>query len=401
MKNKTIAFAAALLALVAMPALAGEWHAGNNNVCTDCHTMHFSMQHGWTGGAVTYGTPAAAGNWLGDDDQGPNGFLLKLPANELCLTCHDGQTFAPDVLGANTNASPAWGRQAGALNHELGSGAYDTWMGHTLDSQDDPPGYNPGFGVTYNLATGELECINCHRQHGATNVYRNLLPRSGTVPGYAITQTRPANTVDVWVNIDPTTYTAGSGSAATFNPYYATQNIFFNKRATAIVTTTLGTGASVVNAMERICATCHGDFHGSAGQSFPENPATWGLGPGGVGGVLAATTYEDFIRHPSGQIMGTLGGGHSSMGRYQTATTKVKTYSFLDDYSDAVPGCLTCHKAHGNLNPFGLVFLNRAATAVNEEGGFGVTPQPPPGPLQYAVGYRNLCGQCHSQGNFN
>jgi hypothetical protein len=398
MKNKTIALAAALLALVAMPALAGEWHSGGNNVCTDCHTMHFSMQHGFGGGAVSYGTPTSDGNWLGSDLQGPNGFLLKMPVNLLCLTCHDGQTFAPDVLGANTNAMPANGRNAGSLNEVGGIDGRQEWMGHTLDTTNDPPGYNPNFGVTYDTTAGQLECINCHRQHGSAAVYRNLLPRSGAQPSYSIGLTRPANTVDVWINI-AAPYVAGTGNAATFNPYYATANIFYNRLGTPVSTSGLGTTA--VNRMERICATCHGDFHGSVGQTFAENPTTYGQGPGGVGGTANASgNFEDFIRHPSGQQMGTLGGGHSNMARYQSATTKVKTYSFLDTYADAVPGCLACHKAHGNMNPFGLVFLNRDAATVNEEGGYNVgqTP-PPPGPLQYAMGYRNLCGQCHGQGN--
>ena len=107
--------------------------------------------------------------------------------------------------------------------------------------------------------------------------------------------------------------------------------------------------------------------------------------------------YHEFIRHPSGQPMGLIGGGNSNMARYQAATTKVRTYSSQNDYSDAVPGCLSCHKAHGNMNPFGLVFLNRNAAAVNEEGGFAAGQTPPAG--DYGMGFRNLCGQCHVQGN--
>src|SRR5262249_52269438 len=90
----------ALLAAVSFPLLAGEWHSGANNVCTDCHTMHFSMQHDWQGNTpvptvpTNVTTAGMSGNWLGAS--GPNAFLLKAPANALCLTCHDGQTFAPD-----------------------------------------------------------------------------------------------------------------------------------------------------------------------------------------------------------------------------------------------------------------------------------------------------------------
>ena len=133
-------------------------------------------------------------------------------------------------------------------------------------------------------------------------------------------------------------------------------------------------------------------------ESFAQGANTYGHGPGGVGGVLYNTgAYHEFIRHPSGQPMGLIGGGNSNMARYQAATTKVRTYSSQNDYSDAVPGCLSCHKAHGNMNPFGLVFLNRNAAAVNEEGGFAAGQTPPAG--DYGMGFRNLCGQCHVQGN--
>ncbi len=72
----------ALLAAAAFPLLGGEWHAGTTNVCTDCHTMHFSQTHNWDGSTPVSTTPQAGGNWLGAT--GPNMRLLKLPANQLC-----------------------------------------------------------------------------------------------------------------------------------------------------------------------------------------------------------------------------------------------------------------------------------------------------------------------------
>src|SRR5512142_162546 len=178
MKRLTIA-ALAIIAAATFPVLAGEWHAGTTNVCTDCHTMHFSMQHDWTG-AATSTTVKPDGNWL--STSGPNQFLLKAPANQLCLGCHDGQTFAPDVLGVNVNASPTQGRQAGALNEAALGAPYDQYKGHTLGSTNVPPGFNPtGAGVPTSQqydATGGLECISCHLQHGSATVYRNLGPRT-------------------------------------------------------------------------------------------------------------------------------------------------------------------------------------------------------------------------------
>ena len=41
-----------------------EHHYGATLLCSDCHTMHRSMQHAWAGGALP-GGPAAGGDWVG------------------------------------------------------------------------------------------------------------------------------------------------------------------------------------------------------------------------------------------------------------------------------------------------------------------------------------------------
>lgn len=371
-----------LLALVSFPVFAGEWHAGTTNVCTDCHTMHFSQTHNWDGSSPVSTTPQPNGNWLSTN--GPNDFLLKAPANQLCLACHDGQSFAPDVLELNTNASPPNGRSAGALN-ELGASApYDNFKGHTLGSTALPPGYDAGAAIGwttwagYNNTDG-LECTSCHLQHGSAATYRNLGPRSipGGNPTYAM-QTTQDTTKDVTILVDRAGYTANSGNAATFNPIYGTANIAYSRTDATVGTTTTS------NKVDTMCAACHGRFHGGPGNT-------------NIGGTVAA--LDGFIRHPTAATtIGASGaqgfGGHSALTRYTGATTKVKTYSSVTGYTDASPGCITCHKAHGNQNPFGLVFLSRNAASVDEQGGYGAAQA-----QTQAVGYRNLCGQCHSQGS--
>ena len=170
--RKLIAVAAVLL--TAGAASAGEWHSGVTNVCSDCHTAHYSMQHKWDGTAMgAAGVVAQSGNWLGAS--GPNEFLLKAPVNELCLACHNGTTFAPDVLGADTTgATYTQGRSAGALNDVTVGAPYETYKGHTLGSTTPPPGYPAG--ATFYDATQGLECISCHAQHGSSTAYRNLAP---------------------------------------------------------------------------------------------------------------------------------------------------------------------------------------------------------------------------------
>jgi len=394
--KKTLTLTAAL-ALLAFPALAGEWHSGQNNLCTDCHTMHFSQTHNWDGSTPVPTTAQPNGNWLGAT--GPNNFLLKLPANELCLACHDGQTFAPDVYGVNANASPSQGREAGALNGAVpgvpapGAG-YDDWKGHTLDSTETPPGFDPtviGASATWYDPAGGLECVNCHAQHGPTYAYRNLGPyslggaASAARPTYVIDTTNDA-TRDVWVNI-AAPYVPNQGSAAAFNPYYDFANISFNRNDGAAGTTHYS------NRIDNLCAACHGNFHGDNTDPTTTNAQT-------------IANLDGFIRHPtsgSGTFaIGAAGaagyGGHSALSRYTNATTKVKVYSDAAGYTDAVPGCVTCHKGHGNQNPFGLFFLSRDAVSVNENGGYGASDPPEPA-NGYQVGYRNLCGQCHGQGN--
>ena len=155
--NRRLLVLTTALALVALPVVAAEWHTADNNVCTDCHTMHYSMQHGFAGGSVTFGSQTVDGNWLGGPNEGPNHYLLKQPANDLCIACHDGQPFAPDVVGMNSNPSPANGRSAGALNRSAGWTVTPSgWA--TPSGRSTIPGYNNAFG-TYNTA-GQLECVS-------------------------------------------------------------------------------------------------------------------------------------------------------------------------------------------------------------------------------------------------
>jgi cytochrome c553 len=283
-------------------------------------------------------------------------------------------------MGININSGGTQGRSAGALNDVSGTAPYDTWKGHTLDSTDVPPGFDPvkvGLSATWYTPANGLECINCHTQHGRIEAYRNLGPRALSPPTYVISTTNDT-TKDVWIGIAPG-YTPNSGSDATFNPYYDNASIQYNRNDATVGTT------KTSNKLDTFCAACHGNFHGGPGD----------IEIGGVG-----TPAEEFIRHPTAQVsIGALGGGHSSLSRFVAATAKVKVYTNDHTaYTNTSPGCVSCHKSHGNQNPFGLIFLARNAATVGEEGGYapGTSETAPNG---YQLGYRNLCGQCHGQGN--
>jgi hypothetical protein len=391
----------AILALAAFPVLAGEWHTGQSNLCADCHTMHNSMAHTWTGtGAVTVGTPSADGNWVGPVGPGGNYLLKAQDPNELCLECHDGKAFAPDVLGANS-AGGATNRSAGYLNN-TGNGAAHN--GHTLGAIGTAPG-----GTFVTDPTHGLECINCHTQHGRAGIYRNLGPRSGAkTPTYAIAGKLPAGvellggvgapqtltdaitgtiqvsatgTDEVDVFIDAPGYVANTGN---FAALYETNNIKYLKRTTKV--------SGIENASGTQCAYCHGSFHGA-------------IDSANIGGEVytstAGNSYEKFNRHPVGGIvLGTLSGGHSAKpaDRYANALSVSRVKVYADDqtaFADATPGCVSCHKAHGNGQPFGLIFANRLNGGMGEDGNVAV----PTSGATTAVAQRALCGQCHGQGN--
>lgn len=358
----------ALVMLLASGGSTGEYHSGANLICYDCHTMHFSMQHGWLGGTVGTGRPPAggvSGDYLGAT--GPNPTLLKMEANQLCLSCHDGSSAAPDVLGLNFNAAPSQGRSAGALNQIGGVNTYQTWMGHTLGSTDRPPGYNPQLvNATDPFPTlTALSCENCHTVHGAAGVYRNVRARGVNVttdfrPTYVLGLTNDT-TRDVWMNITRTG-TPGARPPADFNPSYDTANIFYNRNDGLVGT------LATSNKMSNFCAACHANFHGASGNPNISN--------------------GEFLRHPTAQT----GISGNMLTQYRNSVQKVKVTSnsqAAGNWNDASPFCLSCHKAHGNMNAFGLIFLSGVAGQPYTEEGSTTDPQ---------TGIRNLCRQCHTQG---
>ena len=93
--NKTASLLSVAILMVCVPmAMAGDFHFGDNLICSDCHVMHYSQSHGYNADGTGIYTPLGTA--------GPYHYLLRNDVNDLCLTCHDGVTWAPDVLGPNT-----------------------------------------------------------------------------------------------------------------------------------------------------------------------------------------------------------------------------------------------------------------------------------------------------------
>lgn len=328
--KRLIAFlAAAGLCALPMVVSAGDYHTGGLLICSDCHTAHYSQQHGYT--------DSTGFTALGPD--GPYPRLLRNDPNELCLTCHNNQTFAPDVFGENGGEARV--RRAGGLNaapgHLANDAGYEDIDGHTLWSTATAPG--GAFADT----TEGLECVDCHGAHGSPTQYRNM--RSST------------RSTSIWYQ-KYVTYSIASYD--TLSDVYEPSAADYNDADIQYMEP--HTNASAYAAW---CKTCHTDFHGSSTDANMNDGSDW-------------------VRHPTADV----NLGSSLMTQYGTHTNKVKVMDSSHLWTAAsttlTPSCMTCHKSHGNKNAFGLVFMGGTGT-VTEEGDGGQL-------------YRSLCKQCHTQG---
>jgi hypothetical protein len=300
--------------------------------------MHYSQTHGYNNDGT--------GPFISVGGDGPYEYLLRNHVNPLCLSCHNNQAWAIDVLGANTSSEI---RQGGALNQEGGEGLDAT--GHTLDADDVAPGSNPAWSN----ADG-LNCIDCHHQHGYNpngNSYRNLKYNPGNVgyPGLIVDYAHTTN------DLTKDVYETGPG-------LYDISNVFFNEPD------------QTASAYAEWCKGCHTDFHGAKG-----------------GAEVGGATGTEWVRHPNADAdIGAHTGGHSSLGVFEGHTNHVKVMNpngvwevtNPDDLDGSTPSCMSCHKAHGNQNSFGLIHMSGSGT-VTEEGDDGTQA-------------KDLCAQCHVQG---
>lgn len=346
MKRLTVLFSALLIAGTAAIAVAGDFHVGTSLICSDCHVAHYSQQHAMTTGG--FFTPLGTG--------GPFNNLLRDDEVKLCLSCHNNQSFAPDVFGANGGTARV--REAGGLNVENGHGitndpGYDQIDGHTLYSISPPP----GSGGAYVVGPEGLICTDCHAQHGVATQYRNLLNR-GIFTG---------DTLNYAVGTNDLTKDVFERSAAS----YAITDVDFNEPDTRN------------SHYARWCKSCHTDFHGQGGD------ANMGGAPGGV----TSTNATPWKRHPTADVnIGESGASAtfiSSLTRFNGLTNRVKVmdsqglWNGTPADNTVTPSCFSCHKGHGNMNGFGLIFMTGTGT-VTEEGDGGQ--------------YKDLCRQCHVQG---
>ena len=309
------------------PAHAGLYHTRTVGACQDCHKTAPAGQDGALIASLT--TPIPQQRSFAPSD-----------INQTCLTCHSDRGGQSDGSSVLSSVNGTLVRQAGFLNGPSGS----AHAGHTLGSTQQAP------GGTWAPGPQGLTCTDCHDPHGEEGQYRNLVLRPGTATedrpvAYAI---GPSNDPrkDIWIR---------SGSEGTGK--YDARNIRFNQPQP---------GRS---AYGEWCQGCHSAFHGGSKASNMRGARGW-------------------TRHPTADAR--IGGGlpqHSSFSRYAAISNRVPTMSTSGSWPapDNTPSCMSCHKAHGNSNPFGLLYM--VGQGQLTEGGDS-----------QGKAYVDLCHQCHTQG---
>lgn len=329
---------------------AGDYHERATLDCSECHVMHTKL------------APPEPAATMGKRQVGA---LLRTDVNELCLACHDGSTRAADVLGRNQGRNPGDVRQAGFLNSlgRIGQPA----TGHTLYALDTAPGSDPPWSAEDENGSGRgLSCINCHAPHGSeggTSAYRNLRSNAGN--------NRPGEGL--------VTYNAGrAGSNDLGRDVYVRRALSYDESMVDF-----NEPDRRESAMARFCAGCHDRFHGIPGMA-PD-----------IGGLPLGRGLSAFVRHPSSGVelgaLSELREDASSAGAYLAHKNRVKVLSSSGSWGsaadDLTPTCISCHKAHGNDNAFGLIYRSgRGALTENGDG--------------QGRALEDLCRQCHMSSPF-
>jgi hypothetical protein len=300
---------------------ANTYHNYETLICSDCHVMHASMQHNYDG------TTDGVGNISGFPwATTPSQKLLKAADPlDLCLSCHDGMAGIPDVLEADVNGLTERGggffNQPEVLNPR----------GHNL-GRDLAQGFVREMCARCHwegdMATASVTCIDCHSPHGNGNS-RNLQWAQS-----------PGSEGPMGLFLSP---------GATGMARYERENIRYGTANDA-----------TLREPSNICIDCHHSIMGASdidgdGDGIHELHPVYESETGSLNninqGLVRGTTNPDHWVEGSGV-------GFDGTQRVPFVVSGALDFASADVIDPETNGvlCLSCHKAHGSANPFGLVW---------------------------------------------
>lgn len=301
-------------------AKSGEtpYHYGANLVCSDCHTMHYSQAHTYAPDGTSTVDPMGG--------TGPYPKLLKNNVVDLCVTCHDNHAGIPDVIGADVNGLQD--RSAGFFGavdvasprgHDLGRNAPTGWYlcdkCHTYGGGGAPE-------------DKKVSCIDCHNVHGNGN------PR----------------------NLQWASYPEGTPPLGLFTAAGATGMAKYERSNTGY-----GTLNSVaLREVSNMCVDCHHTLTGAYyndpnGDGIHSKHPSYESERDNTNNIAQGLARES--SSPAHWVTGA-GSGFDGAPRVPFVTsgaTDQASAAVIDAASNGV-FCLSCHKAHGSENPFGLAW---------------------------------------------
>lgn len=315
---KKISLLSVLLSMVFMLFAAGNLFA-LSGPCVDCHTMHNSQD----GAVMGEATPSDA-LLLASSCSGCHARAGVVNDGTNSIPQIDGSTYGTNTLAGGSFYWVSFSGDAYGHNVEDFGDAVDATLG------EDPPGWDPAYGVALsapNWGTNQLTCAGvygCHGDHTVTDKF-------GAVQGAH----HYSGATNLAVTGGSYRFLLGIAGIEDADWEYTTSvtdhNVYQGTDRT-------GGSADDTSSISYFCAKCHGDFHASADVNAD-----------------TSTMSNPWLRHPTDIDMVALGGEYAGYGGLDgyvveapvaLSTLAAPTATSYD--AEAVVTCLSCHRPHGS-----------------------------------------------------